>query len=153
MSKLNVVMRALYSNWTALAATGSPLAGALVFAGPPVTPASTLDLVIVGDEGGSEQEDQSTFEQDWADMAHTRRNELGEVVCSVISSSGSIDMLEREDRVDVLLTACEDSLRADPTLGGVVWTAELIRGSSRPMQNTGGAAVVTPFTVRYFAPA
>lgn len=151
MSKLNDTMRALNTRWSALAVPGGTLADAIVFLGPPVTPASTMDLVIVGDEGGPDDNDQSSFEQEWADMAHTRRNELGEIICSVISSSGSTDMLSRSDRADVLLTACEDSLRADPTLGGVVANCELVRATSRSLQNTGGAAVVTPFTVRYFA--
>jgi hypothetical protein len=150
MSQLNNVMRALNTRWLALAVTGGTLADAQVFLGPPVTPASTMDLVIVGDEGGSDDSDQSSFEQEWADLGHTRRNELGEIICSVISSSGSTDMLSRIDRADALLTACEDSLRADPTLGGIVANAELVRASGRSLQNTGGAAVVTPFTVRYF---
>lgn len=151
MAKLNNVISALVDRWTALAVSGGTLDGTLVFDGPPVTPASTMDLLIIGDDGGQDSGDQSTFEQVWVDLACTRREEYGEVLCSAISSYGGTDVRSRRDRVDVLLTACENDLRSDQTLGGVVYSATFIRAASTGMQNTAGAAVVTPFTVRYRA--
>lgn len=149
MSQLNDTITALYTAWNALVPT--TLAGALVFDGPPITPASTMDLVIIADDGGQDSQDQTTYEQVWLDLACTRREERGEILCSVITSSGATDMRTRRDRADVLISACEASLKADLTLGGVVASSELTRASSRLMQNTRGAAVVTPFTVRYRA--
>jgi hypothetical protein len=151
MAKLNDVITTLVTRWTALATPGGTLDGVLVFDGPPVTPASTMDLVIIGDDGGQDSGDQSTFEQGWVDLACTRREETGEVLCAAISSYGATDIRTRRDRVDVLLTACENDLRSDQTLGGVVYSATFLRGNSTGMQNTAGAAVVTPFTVRYRA--
>lgn len=151
MSKLNDVISALVDRFTPLAVTGGTLDGALVFDGPPVTAPSIQDLIIIGDDGEPDSQEQSTFEQMWVDLACTRREEIGEVLCSVISSSGATDMRVRRNRADVLLSACETSLAADQTLGGLVYSAQFIRAASTSMQNTGGAAVVTPFTVRYRA--
>lgn len=147
MAALPLVISALSTRWSALPA----LAGVTVFTGPPVGDPSSGDYLFVGDDSDPESDTISTFEQEWVDMAHTRRAETGEIICAMVSDSGDTDILTRMMRAFTLLSACEADLVADPTLGGVVAMAELVIGQHRPIQNASGAASVVPFTVRYGA--
>lgn len=146
-SKLDDVTNALIATFAALPA----LAGVPVYDAEPVTGAADPDLLLVGDDGDPESSIASTYEQQWTNLACTTRQEVGEVMCAAISQSGDTDMQARRDRVFGWVAACENSLRADITLGGVVASAHLIRGSARPVQNDRGAAMVAPFTVAYLA--
>jgi hypothetical protein len=147
MSKLDDVIQILFSRWSALPA----LTGVMVFNGPPVGDPASGDYLFIGDDSDPESESISTFEQTWVDLACTRRSETGEVVCAVVSDSGSTDMAARQTRAFTLLAACESDLLADRTLGGTVYTASMDIGQSKPIQNSSGAASVVPFSVRYYA--
>jgi hypothetical protein len=140
------VTAALIAAWSALPA----LAGVSIYDGPGISQAPDLDLVMVGDDGDPESDVLSTFEQEWANLSHTRRSERGEIPCAAIAQSGETDMNGRRVRVFQLLAACESALVADPTLGDVALSLEFIGGSARPVQNSRGAAMVAPFTVRYW---
>lgn len=144
-SKMDEVQAALVALWSALPA----LAGVPVYDGPPVSQAADLDQVLVGNDGDVDSDTMSDFSQEWVDLAQTRRVESGEIICAVVAQSGSTDLGVQRDRAFVLLAACEDSLRADQTLGGTVFSALLTSGSAHPLQNSAGSAMIAPFTVQY----
>lgn len=149
MARLDDVMDALVSTFSDLPA----LDGVAVVDGPQVGDVGESDLVLVGHDGEPDSNAVNTFEQSWTDLACTRREETGLVWCAAVSQSGDVEMQPRRDRALALVAACEASLLADLTLGGVVYSAQLAAGSARQLQNSGGAAVVAPFTVAYRAPA
>lgn len=146
-TKLAAIGDALVTLFTGLPA----LAGVAVYNGPPVSAAADLDMVLVNDDGDPESDASSTFEQEWANLAATSRYERGVVVCGVVSQSGGTDLQVVLDRLASLLDACEAGLHADVTLGGLVLSAQVTSGSARPIQNSGGAAVVAPFVIAYLA--
>jgi hypothetical protein len=147
MSALALVASTLVTRWSALSA----LVGVVVFSGPPVGDPSAGDYLFIGDDSDPTTDVVSTFTQTWIDMAHTRRTEIGEIMCAMVSDSGDTDMTARQSRAFTLLAACEADLISDPTLGGVTYMAELVIGQSMPLQNASGSASVVPFTVRYGA--
>lgn len=143
---LDDVMAGLKTIWTALPA----LAGVPVY-DLPVTAAADLRLVLIGDDGDPESTALATYEQDWVDLACTRREEIGEVPCSAIAQSGSTNVEDRRAEVSALVAAIAASLRSDMTLGGLVMSATLTRGLAKGLQNGAGSAVVAPFIIRYRA--
>lgn len=145
-SRLDDVTAALIAAWQVLPA----LEGVAFYDGPGVSQSSDSALILIGDDGDPESDAVSTFEQEWANFSHTRRNERGEIPCAAIAQSGDTDMNGRRVRAFQLLAACESALLADPTLGDVVYSVEFVGGSAVPVQNTRGAAMVAPFIVRYW---
>lgn len=145
-SRLDDVTAALIATWQAVPA----LAGVAFYDGPGISQSPDLDLLVIGDDGDPESDVASTFEQEWANLSHTRRSERGEIPCAAIAQSGETDMSGRRIRAFQLLAACESALMADPTLGDVALSVEFLGGAARPVQNTRGAAMVAPFTVRYW---
>lgn len=109
------------------------------------------DGVIVGDDGDPDSDVQSTFTQQWANMTHTYRSEIGEIPCAVIAQSGSTDIRARRARVTEIMNLCEEVIVSEPELGGLVFTVEVIAGATKPVQNLRGSAIIAPFTVRYWA--
>ncbi len=144
-SRLDDVLTALVSTFTA----ALPDVG--VYDGPPVTSPGDTDWVIVGHDATPDSIADMTVDQSWVDLACTRRQETGEVVCCVLSQTGDTDLQVRRARAFVLLAACETAVAADMTLGGVVTSAQFARGTARQMQNKLGSAVVASFTVAYRA--
>jgi hypothetical protein len=127
------------------------LYGVEVIDGPPVESPGAVDLVMVGHDYGPDSDAEITVEQEWADLACTRRTERGAVPCSVLSQTGDVDVPGRRARVLQLLAACEAALRADLSLGGVVRVAQLESAGAHQFTNDKGTAVVVPFTVTYVA--
>lgn len=146
-SKLDDVTDALVTAFTGL----SGLASVLISDGPIVGDPSFADALLIGDDGDPESQAMSVAEQSWTDLACTRRREDGEIICAAVSQSGDTNMQTRRDRVMALIGACEDALRADLSLGGVVQAVQLVRASVQPYQNANGSAVVAPFVVAYWA--
>jgi hypothetical protein len=146
-SRLDDVMTALAALFAGLPA----LAGVVVSDGPPLDGMGSPDFVLVGDDGLPDSTAEITVEQEWADLACTRRHETGEVICSALSQTGDTDMQARRDRAFALFAACEAAVLADQTLGGVVLSSQLARAGARQFQNSAGAAVVVPFVVTYRA--
>jgi hypothetical protein len=138
---------ALVSIWSALPA----LSGALVTDGPPLSQQATQTIVRVGDDADPDANETSSFSRTWRDLACTRQEETGVIVCSVEAWSGSTELETQRDAAFTLLAALSTSLIADMTLGGAVDTAMLALGSQRPFQNSAGSAVIVPFSVSYRA--
>jgi hypothetical protein len=108
------------------------------------------EAIIVGDDGDPDTDVESSFTQEWANLSHTKRSEFGDVQCAAAVQSGSTRIETRRTRASQILGYFETALRTDPTLGGVVFTSEIVSGASRPIQNSEGSAIIIPFTVRYW---
>lgn len=145
-SRMDDVTAALIALWTEQAG----LTGVSVYDGPAVSASADRDLIMIGDDADPDSDVSSTFVQEWANFSHTRRSETGEIPCAVIAQSGSTALAARRTRAFELLAECELAVLADPTLGDVTLAVEMISGSARPVQNSRGAAIIVPFTVRYW---
>lgn len=88
-----------------------------VFDGPYIT-APDADFVCVGWSPGSE--DSANATQEWAGLGNKARDETIDVVCYADSYSGDLTTKTRRDAAYTLLTAVENALRTDPTLGGAI---------------------------------
>ena len=117
-----------------------------IYDGPPVGSDSPLKTVCVGDDGDPETDVESSFTQEWANLAKTRKRERGEIPCAVIAWDGSTAMEPKRAAVSVLLDAVGEAIRA---LASDALTLEITSGASRPVQNNKGAATQVPFTVSY----
>lgn len=145
MAALDDVVDALRITWTALPA----MEGVTIYDGPPATEDDPRLVLLIGDDGNPESDAETTYEQSWVDMACTRREETGEILCAVIVQTGDTSFDAPRSRAKSIVAALQAALVADMTLGGVVYSATFDRGSARPLQNESGAAVVQPFTIRY----
>jgi hypothetical protein len=146
-SALGQVVQNLCSVWSALPA----LSGIPVYNGPPMSDQVVTTLVAVNDDADPDSTEESTVRWEWLDFAHTRRREDGEVIGVVIVSSGSLDLAASENTCFEILGDCEQAIRSDPTIGGVVQSSELVSGTAQTLQNANGSAIVVPFIVAYFA--
>lgn len=112
-SRIPAVCDALVSTLTtALAGTATVYDGQWVTA-----PAGTKSYVAVGwtpDGDGPEGQ------QEWAGLGNRARTESIDIPCYADAYSGSTSTAARRNAAFELFAACEDALRADPTLGGVV---------------------------------
>jgi hypothetical protein len=115
-----------------------------------ITGSSYDEAVVIGDDGDPESDVQSVFQQVWVDMAHTRRDETGDIPCVALAQTGSTAPEVVEARAFEILGYVELMVVADPTLGGTVATLEILGGSSKIIQNARGSAVIVPFSVRYW---
>jgi hypothetical protein len=147
VSAIDAVIDAAHARFAAAPA----LAATPIYDGPPVSAAADPEMILLGDDGDVESAAVSTYTQMWVDMACTRREEMGDVVCAVVVQSGDDDLDVVRSRATVLLAACSVVLAADMTMGGVVYSAVLDSGSARPLQNADGVGVIAPFTIRYRA--
>jgi hypothetical protein len=145
-SKMDDVLSALNDRLTAV-----ELTTVMIFDGPPVGDFAAGDYIFLGDDADPDTDAESVFEQYWVDLAQTRREEMGEIPCAVVSDTGSTDIRVARAQAFSVFAVCESMLVADQTLNGVVYTSELVSGSARPIQNERGSAVVVPFTIRYRA--
>jgi hypothetical protein len=127
------------------------LAGVTVDDAKVVSSKAYLDAVVIGDDGDPESDAMPVFTQEWANMAHTRRSETGDIPCAAIATTGSTNPDAVRLRAFAILAAVESSLLGDTTLGGTVFTCELIGGAAKQIENSAGAAIVVPFSVRYWA--
>ena len=146
-SKMKTVTDALVTSISAL----PTMTGVIVDQANTVTGASYKEAIVIGDDGDPDSDVQSVFQQNWVDMAHTRRDEIGDIPCVAQAQTGSTDPEVVKSRAYELLGYVEAMAVADPTLGGVVATLEILGGSSKVVENSGGAAVIVPFSVRYWA--
>jgi hypothetical protein len=109
------------------------------------------DGILIGDDGDPETDIVSVFQQEWANLSHTKRYERGEIPCAAVSQSGSTAIADCRTRAFELIGLCETALLTNPTLGGLVFSIELFTtASSKPIQDTRGSAVVAPFVIRYW---
>jgi hypothetical protein len=145
MTGIAEVTTALMTSWAAL----DDLEGVGLFDGPPVANSIPARLVLIGENGDPLSDAQSTFQRAWVDMACTRMEETGEIICAAIAQSGSIAIDSIRAAAETLVAAISDSLIADMTLGGVVYSAVLDQGTGRTLQTADGATYIAGFTVRY----
>jgi hypothetical protein len=138
---------ALVNRWKLL----PDMEGVVISDGPPLTETKLGTLLLIGDDGDPESDATSSFSQEWLDMAQTRRQETGELIGAVIADDGGTDLSVSRERAFTLLSVCEQALRMDSTLGGIVQSAYLSSGSVRLFQNSAGSAVVVPFVIAYRA--
>lgn len=116
-----------------------------------VTSQSYREAIVIGDDGDPDSDAMSVFQQVWVDLAHTRRDETGDIPCVALAQTGSTAAEAVEARAYELLGYVESMVIADPTLGGLVATLEILGGSSKLVENERGSAVIVPFSVRYWA--
>ena len=128
------------------------LAGVTVDGAKAVSGKGYKDSVIVGHDGDPESDAEPVFTQDWANMAHTRRTETGDIPGAVVATTGSTSTDTVRQRAFDVLAVVEASLLADPTLAGLVGSLEFMGGAARTIENSLGSAVVIPFSVHYWAP-
>jgi len=145
-SKIDEVTTALVSLFTTAVTANTDV---VVSDGPPTSMSAPGTWVLVGDDGDPDSDARSVFEQTWVDLACTRRQELGDIVCGVVTQSGSTDLAGVRGVGGPVLDTLAAALLTDLSLGGVVMTAQLAGGQAIPLQNSAGSAVVTPFTVSY----
>ena len=91
-----------------------------------------------------------TGQQDWAGLGNRARDERIDIPCYADAYSGSTDTASRRNAAFALLTAAENALRTDPTLGGALpqpgW-AQIGSYSVRQEQTEAGLEVGVVFHV------
>lgn len=145
MTGIAEVTNALAAAWRALPA----LEGVPVFDAQPVLNSIPKRLVLIGDAGDPLSDAQSSFQRSWVDMCCTRMEEIGEIVCAAIAQSGTIAVDQVRTTAEALASAISDSLIADMTLGGLVYSAVFDQGTGRSLQTSDGATYIAGFTIRY----
>jgi len=120
--------------------------GVSIYDGPPVGNDAPKQLVMIGDDGDPDSDAESSFDQTWTNLAHTRKREDGEIPGAVIIGDGSVDMKTQRTAAFTLLGAIETALLG---LASDVLTISFDSGKARPVQNNKGAACWIPFSVSY----
>jgi hypothetical protein len=107
-------------------------------------------IILIGSNGDPENEAVTEWSQTWADIAHTRRYESGQIPCCVIAQNGTTNLPSVQTMAYTLLSACLSTFLADTSLGGVVFTAEVDEGTEKTIVNQQGTAIIVPFTINYW---
>jgi hypothetical protein len=136
ISTFPAVCDALAQRWSV--ALGSDL----VFDGPAVRQAGPNGLSI----GATREDISSSFTADPADLGGGYREETT-ISCLAWAGGGGTVFKPFRDAVRQIVQTALDSLAADPTLGGVVSTAELIGGTWSQDQSGDGGLVTCEFQV------
>lgn len=119
-SQIPAVLDALIATVTAAVASTT-----LVYDGPRVTAESSADSVVIGDDMDARNETAVLSNQSWAALGNQSRDELVDVPCAILSSSGDArDVKVVRDRAFAILAQIEGALRVTPSQGGaaVLWT-------------------------------
>lgn len=145
MSSLtDAVCLALTAKWQAA------LTGVSVADGPQVNSDPAPDWLFVGSDAADTGNLAAFGEQSL--MAFTRvKKDNGQVTCAVVSVRGDDNITAARASANATLSAAEDALRADMTLGGLVMQAYVSTYQYTPSQTTAGAHVRIVFTVTYLA--
>ena len=147
-TKVDAVCLALTSLWQGAAA----LDGVTVVDSAQANADSSPEWLWVAHDGDVPDDGNEliTAEQSW--MAFNKvKQENADITCAAVVVSGDISIPTVRARANAIISAAEDALRTDPTLGGLVMQASLT--SLRYFQNvsTAGAKVRAVFTVTYLA--
>lgn len=121
--------------------------------GVPVGGLGAHQMILVEFDGDPDARENSTYAQDWLDMACTRKREVGEIRCTALAQTGDTDIARMSRLAGELAAACAADLVSDITAGGIVWSVTAVSGSAQQVKNDDGVAVIVPFTVAYAAPA
>jgi hypothetical protein len=112
---------------------------------------ASTTLILVGSNGNPDEEVNTEWQQVWANIAHTRRYETGQIPCCVVAQNGTTNQPVVQQAASTLMSACLTPFLADTTLGGVVFTAEVNEGTEKTITNSQGTAVIVPFMINYWA--
>ena len=138
-SRIPAVVTALFSAFDAAT-------DATVFDGRWVTTPDGDYLTV----GWTPDDEGSSGSQEWVGLGNRARTERIDIPCYIDSYSGDVDTASRRNAAFTILAACENALRADPTLGGAVpqpgW-AEFGEYRERIEQTETGLAVGVVFHV------
>lgn len=115
------------------------------------------DFLYIGwDDPTNDRAISGTVSQSWAGLGARARDEEGTVTCFACRSLGGNDLSKTRARVKAVLDQVEQTLRADPNLGGLVpgllWTGFGTRLElSQWLSKTDGSVVVATFDIAYKA--
>ena len=149
-TKTDAVIAALAATWQGLTAT--TLADVQVVDGPQANSDASPDWLFAGHDGGSptDENEAAITQQNLMAFARTK-GEDAEVRCAAIAVRGDTDIVSARQRAYAIVSAAEDALRADMTLGGLVMHAYVSSHTYIPAQTDKGAKVRVVFTVTYKA--
>lgn len=138
----------LTAMWQALMPT--TLAGLQVVDGPQVNSDSADSWLFVGFNGLNPDEFNEGATAVQSPMAFQRvKQEDGQVTCAVVSRSGDTDVPACRSRAYGYVSAAENAVRTDATLGGLVMDSFVSDHRYSPIQTQQGAKVRIVFTVTY----
>lgn len=147
-SKVDAVCLALTAMWQAAVA----LDPVNVVDGPQVNAISESEWLFVGYDADALDE---TTEGAVAEQSHEAflktKFEAGEVTCAAVVVRGDTDIAAARARAFAIVSAAEDSLRADLLLGGLVMQSWLSEQRYVPMQTDMGAKARVVFVISYLA--
>ena len=149
-SQLDAVILALTVKWQAL--QSSTLAGVNVVDGPQASMDPTQQWLVVGHTGGVpiEGEESAFGQQDLYTFAKGKSESIN-IDCGIVCASGDPNIAPARQRCLAIMSVCEDSLRQDMTLGGIVMHAYIAQIMYVPTVTSTGAKVRVTFTVSYQA--
>jgi len=124
--------------------------------GPPIQrPNVGDDKLWIGWDGSEQGQDAATGQQDWAGLGNKARNEQLSITCYAQAVRGDDDFKVTRDACLAVVANAETTLRADPTLGGVLpapgwsWFASLDRLIE--LRTDDGPLVGAVFTISAFS--
>lgn len=149
-SKTDQVILYLTAMWQGL--TSTTLSGVQVADGPQVNSDASQQWLFVGFDGDTptNQNQSATMQQDMFAFSRVKSEE-GDVLCAAVTVQGPPEIPAVRQQAYAIVSAAEDALRADSTLGGLVMNAYVSGHNYYPVQTTSGAKVRVVFTVRYKA--
>lgn len=149
-SQLDAVIVALTTKWQALMST--TLAGVQVVDGPQRNADPTQNWLFVGHTGGEPVEgvEAAIGQQDLMTFARGKSESIG-VDCGIVVVSGDPNISIARQQALSILSICEDALRNDMTLGGIVMHAYVAQIQYVPTVTSTGAKVRITFIVSYQA--
>ncbi len=147
-TKLDPVMVALDAMWKAAPALDS----VTVYDGPQANSDPVTEALFVGYDGDkiSETVEGATARQEPAAGSRMRLEE-GEITCAAVVVSGNVDIPAARTRALDILSDCEDVLRADYLIGGLVMQAGISETRVIPTITQAGCKVRVVFVVAYQA--
>lgn len=129
------------------------LAGCNVVDGPQRNADPTQNWLFVGHTGGEPTEgvEVALGQQDLFTFAKGKNETMGSIDCGIVCVSGDPSIRPVRGQALAYMSAAEDALRADMTLGGLVMHAYLNQILYVPTVSSAGAKVRVMFTVIYQA--
>lgn len=134
-------------------ATATALPDAEVMDGDSVIEtADDFVMIGVGDVDSEGRTTAATSRQEWANANYTAKDETGQILCAASSFNGDGSIPQARADTFALMTAVENLLRADPSLGvdGLLW-AHLGDFDYDQWQSTTGAAGLLIFRIDFRA--
>lgn len=150
-TKADAVILALTGLWQA--ATTTTLAGRQVVDGPQASSDASDDWLFVGSDGSEPTQfmEAANAQQSWLAFGKVKRED-GFVTCAAVSRRGDTDIPAARASAYATVSAAEDLLRTDPSLGGVVSLQSYLSSHQCFVtQATAGAVARVVFSITYQA--